>query len=152
MRPRECSGEIDSTYLDRGLDAARENVTIDGKTYGLVYNALYQGVYYNKTMFEENGWEVPETQEELLAIIEDCKAKGITPFASHMVDTWSIGNVTMQFAMNDVFNQNPEWGDQFRAGEVSFADSQEIQTAYQYNKLIFDNTFPGDLLNGTDGL
>lgn len=140
--PQGVLGEIDSTYLDRGLDAARENVTIDGKTYGLVYNALYQGVYYNKTMFEENGWEVPETQEELLAIIEDCKAKGITPFASHMVDTWSIGNVTMQFAMNDVFNQNPEWGDQFRAGEVSFADSQEMQTAYQYNKLIFDNTFP----------
>lgn len=140
--PQGVLGEIDSTYLDRGLDAARENVTIDGKTYGLVYNALYQGVYYNKTMFKENGWEVPETQEELLAIIEDCKAKGITPFASHMVDTWSIGNVTMQFAMNDVFNQNPEWGDQFRAGEVSFADSQEMQTAYQYNKLIFDNTFP----------
>lgn len=78
-------GEIDATYLDRGLDAARENVTIDGKTYGLVYNALYQGVYYNKTMFAENGWEVPTTQEELQAIIDDCNAKGIVPFASHMV-------------------------------------------------------------------
>ena len=139
--PLGVLGEIDTEYLDRGLDAARENVTIDGKTYGLVYNALYQGVYYNRTMFEENGWEVPETQEELRAIIDDCKAKGITPFASHMVDTWSIGNVTMQFAMNDVFNKDPQWGDKFRAGEVSFADSQEMQTAYQYNKLIFDNTY-----------
>ena len=47
--PQGILSEIDATYLDRGLDAARENVTIDGKTYGLVYNALYQGVYYNKT-------------------------------------------------------------------------------------------------------
>lgn len=140
--PQGVLGEIDDTYLDRGLDAARENVTIDGKTYGLVYNAMYQGVYYNKTMFEENGWEVPKTIDDLQAIIDDCKAKGITPFASHMVDTWSIGNVTMQFMMNDVFNKDPEWGDKFRAGEVSFSDSEEAQTAYEYNKLIYDNTFP----------
>lgn len=139
--PLGVLGTIDDTYLDRGLDAARENVTVDGKTYGMVYNALYQGVYYNKAMFEENGWEIPKTQDDLQKIIDDCNAKGITPFASHMVDTWSIGNVTMQFAMNDVFNKDPEWGDKFRAGEVSFADSKEFQTAYEYNKLIFDNTF-----------
>lgn len=140
--PQGVLGEIDGAYLDRVLDAASENVTVDGKVYGLVYNALYQGVYYNKDMFAENGWEVPKTQEDLQAIIDDCHAKGITPFASHMVDTWSIGNVTMQFAMNDVFNKDPKWGDKFRAGEVSFSDSEEFQTAYSYNKLIFDNTFP----------
>ena len=139
--PQGILGEIDETYLSAGLDAARENVTIDGKTYGLVYNALYQGVYYNKDMFEENGWSVPNTQEELQAIIDDCNEKGIIPFASHMVDTWSIGNVTMQFMMNDVFNNEPDWGDKFRAGETSFSDSEAAQTAYSYNKLIYDNTF-----------
>ena len=139
--PQGILAEIDAEYLDAGLDAARENVTIDGKTYGLVYNALYQGVYYNKTMFAENGWEVPTTQEELQAIIDDCNEKGIVPFASHMVDTWSIGNVTMQFMMNDVFNNDPTWGDKFRAGEVSFSDSAEAQTAYKYNELIFNNTY-----------
>lgn len=139
--PQGILAEIGEEYLAAGLDAARENVTIDGKTYGLVYNALYQGVYYNRTMFEENGWEVPKTIEELQAIIDDCIAKGITPFASHMVDTWSIGNVTMQFMMNDVFNNDPTWGDKFRAGEVSFADSEAAQTAYKYNELIFNNTY-----------
>jgi ABC-type glycerol-3-phosphate transport system substrate-binding protein len=93
-------------------------------------------------MFEENGWSVPTTLDELQAIIDDCNAKGITPFASHMVDTWSIGNVTMQFMMNDVFNNDPTWGDEFRAGEVSFSEDEAAQTAYQYNKLIYDNTFP----------
>ena len=135
-------GEIDGAYVDRGLDAAKENVTVDGKTYGLVYNALYQGVYYNRALFEENNWDIPKTQEDLQKIIDDCNAKGITPFASHMVDTWSIGNVTMQFMMNDVFNKTPDWGDKFRNGEVSFADSEEMKTAYNYNKLICDNTFP----------
>ena len=139
--PQGVLGEIDSTYLDRGMDAAREYVTIDGKTYGLVYNAMYQGVYYNKAMFKENGWEIPKTLDDLQAIIDDCKEKGITPFASHMVDTWSIGNMSMQFAMNDVFNKTPDWGDKFRAGEVSFSDSEDMQNALNYNKLIYDNTF-----------
>lgn len=139
--PMGVLAPINETYLDKGLDAAKENVTIDGTTYGLVYNALYQGVYYNRTMFEENGWEIPTTLDELQAIIDDCNEKGITPFASHMVDTWSIGNVTMQFMMNDVFNNDPAWGDKFRAGEVSFSDSEAAQTAYEYNKLIFDNTY-----------
>ena len=138
--PQGVLGEIDSTYLDRGLDASRENVTIDGKTYGLVYNAMYQGVYYNKAMFKENGWEIPKTLDDLQVIIDDCKEKGITPFASHMVDTWSIGNMSMQFAMNDVFNKTPDWGDKFRAGEVSFSDSEDMQNALNYNKLIYDNT------------
>ena len=139
--PQGVLGEIDSTYLDRGMDAARENVTIDGKTYGLVYNAMYQGVYYHKAMFKDNGWEIPKTLDDLQAIIDDCKEKGITPFASHMVDTWSIGNMSMQFAMNDVFNKTPDWGDKFRAGEVSFSDSEDMQNALNYNKLIYDNTF-----------
>lgn len=139
--PMGVLAPIEEEYLDKGLDAARENVTIDGTTYGLVYNALYQGVYYNRAMFEENGWSVPTTLDELQAIIDDCNEKGITPFASHMVDTWSIGNVTMQFMMNDVFNNDPEWGDKFRAGEVSFAEDEAAQTAYQYNQLIFENTF-----------
>ena len=134
--------EIDSKYTDKVLDAANKNVTFDGKIYGLVYNALYQGVYYNRAMFEENGWEIPKTQDELKAIIDDCNAKGITPFASHMVDTWSIGNVTMQFLMNDVFNKNPAWGDDFRAGKVSFSEDKDAQTCYEYNKLIYENTFP----------
>lgn len=125
--PKGVLGEIDEKYLDRGLDAARENVTVDGKTYGLVYNAMYQGVYYNKQMFKDNGWSVPETQEDLQKIIDDCKAKGITPFASHMVDTWSIGNVTMQFMMNDVFNKDENWGDKFRNGETSFLTVKRLR-------------------------
>jgi ABC-type glycerol-3-phosphate transport system substrate-binding protein len=63
------------------------------------------------------------------------------PFATHYVDTWSIGNVTMQFAVNDVFRKTPDWGDQFRAGKVNFADSPGYKHCYEYNKLIYDNTW-----------
>src|SRR5690554_3763897 len=109
------------SYLNNILDAAIPGVTIDGKIYGMVFNGLYQGVYYNRQMFKELGLKVPTTLAELDEVINKLKAKGITPFASHMVETWSIGNMVMQFAINDVFAKTPDWGDQFRAGKVSFA-------------------------------
>ncbi len=128
-------------YMENILDAAKEGVTLDGKVQGMTFNCLYQGVYYSREIFNKLGLTVPKTHEELAAIIETLKANGITPFASHMVDTWSIGNVTMQFAVNDVFNKNATWGDDFRAGKVSFETSPEYKTAYEYNKLIYDNTW-----------
>jgi ABC-type glycerol-3-phosphate transport system substrate-binding protein len=129
------------SYLKNVLDAAIPGVTIKGKTYGMVFNCLYQGVYYNRKLFAENGIKVPATQAELATVISKLKAKGITPFATHMVDTWSIGNITMQFAINDVFNKTPNWGDQLRAGKVSYATSAEFKKCYEYNKLIYDNTW-----------
>lgn len=140
--PLGVLGDLTGTAaVDRVLDDATAGVTVDGKVYGVVYNALYQGVYYNRALFEEYGVEIPTTQEELQAVIDTFKEAGITPFASHFVDGWSIGNVTMQFAINGVFSQYPTWGDDFRDGKVSFADSEEYKTCYEYNKLIYDNTF-----------
>ncbi len=129
------------SYLQRVLPAAIPGVTAKGKTYGIVYNCLYQGVYYNRKIFTENGLKIPGTQTELAEVINKLKAKGITPFATHMVDTWSIGNITMQFAINEVFNKAPNWGHQFRAGKESFAKSAAYKKCYEYNKLIYDNTW-----------
>ncbi len=128
-------------YMSRVMDAAIPGVTVDGKVEGLVYNALYQGVYYNRKIFKDNNIEVPKTLDELNAVIDKLKSLNITPFATHFLDTWSIGNITMQFAINDVFGKEPKWGDKFRAGEVSFEKSAEYRKCYGYNKLIFDNTW-----------
>jgi len=128
-------------YLKNVLSAAVTSGSYKGKTYGVVFNALYQGVYYNRKFFKDNGIAVPKTQADLKKVIEKCKALGVTPFATHFKDGWSIGNVTMQFAINDVFSKNAAWGDQFRAGKVNYAASPEFKTCYGYNKLLYDNTW-----------
>jgi raffinose/stachyose/melibiose transport system substrate-binding protein len=55
---------------------------LNGKLYGLPdeYESMF--LYYNKTLFEKNGWTPPKTLEELQQIAEDAKSKGITPFAA----------------------------------------------------------------------
>lgn len=128
-------------YLNKVLPAAIGSGTYDGKVYGVVYNALYQGVYYNRALFAKAGLSVPKTQAELADVIKKFNEMGVKPFATHFVDAWSIGNITMQFAINDVFNKYSTWGDDFRAGLQSFVLSPEYRAAYGYNKLIYDNTW-----------
>lgn len=59
--------------------ALLDQVSIDGGIYLLpVSNAMY-GIYYNKTLMEEQGWEVPATFAELESLCEAIQAEGMLP-------------------------------------------------------------------------
>ncbi|MDF2613008.1 MAG: carbohydrate transporter substrate-binding protein [Clostridia bacterium] len=122
-------------------DAALPSVKINEKAYGLPYNALYQGVIYNKAIFDKYHLAVPATQAELHHIVKSLKEVGVTPFASHFQDSWSVGNMTMQFAMNEVFNLYPFFGDDIRSGNRQFSSSLEFQSCIKLNKYILDYTW-----------
>ena len=128
-------------YLKNVLDDAVKSATFNGVTYGVEFNALYQGVYYNRKIFKDNGLSIPKTQADLAALIKKLNSLGITPFATHFLDLWSIGNITMQFAINDIFLKTPGWANDFRAGRINYATSPDARAIYQYNKLIYDNTW-----------
>lgn len=121
--------------------AAYDKLKVDGKNYALPYTCVYQGVFYNKKIFADNNLQVPKTYAELQAIVKTLKAKGITPFATHFKDNWNIGNMTMQFAMSEVFNKNPNWGADLYSGKVTFETSPEYKSVFEHMKDIYDNTF-----------
>lgn len=62
----------------------------DGKLYGLPRNTDIQLIYYNQKMFEDNGWSVPATYDELMAVCSDIKAAGFTPIAMDGGDGWPM--------------------------------------------------------------
>lgn len=69
---------------------APELSTYDGKNYGYVFESSngFQGLIYNKDVFEENGiTELPKTLDEFYGICDQLKEKGITPIAMPS-DTW----------------------------------------------------------------
>lgn len=75
--------------------SSRNSFTPDGKTfgqgnlYGVSPTAEVVGVYYNKTIFAANGWEVPETFEAFTQLLADIKAKGLTPISFGSLDGWN---------------------------------------------------------------
>lgn len=62
----------------------------DGELYGLPRNTDVAGFYYNQKMFEDNGWKVPTTYDELLALAGTIKDAGIVPLAMDGGDGWPL--------------------------------------------------------------
>ena len=60
----------------------------DGKQYFVPISYYPWAVFYRKSVFEKNGWEAPETQDELMSLMKDMQGKGITPFAFGDKDGW----------------------------------------------------------------
>lgn len=78
--------ETKSAYLD--MDKQLEFIPQDG-TYGLPYAANAAGILYNKDMFEQHGWETPETWNEFTTLCEQIQSEGVQPLYFGFKDTWT---------------------------------------------------------------
>lgn len=78
--------DIKPAYVDilEGL----EFVPTEG-TYGVPYVANAAGVLYNREMFQEHGWEIPETWNEFISLCEEIEEEGIQPLYFGFKDVWT---------------------------------------------------------------
>ena len=94
-------------------------VPMDG-IYGVPYVANAAGMLYNVDMFEEHGWQIPETWDELIDLCEEIKAEGeVAPFYLGYLDTWTIlspwNSITVNMVPSDLARE-------VNAGSAKFAD------------------------------
>lgn len=165
--------------------ASRNSFTPDGKTfgqgnlYGVSPTAEVVGVYYNKGIFEANGWKVPTTFDEFTQLLADIKAKGITPISFGSLDGWNAIHewsavqhllVGPEYINNFVYGVNnatfdtpenqeaarimQEWVDKgyFSDGfsGIGYDDSNKLFKAGQGAMTITGSWLAGELINDTD--
>ncbi len=130
---KDCYEKIEKRALD--------SVTLDGIVYGLPYDAFYQGVIYNKNIFDKYQLQPPKTLEDLEYIILKLKKNKVTPFAGHFQESWKIGNMTMQFLMNDIFSSKQNWGELFRQGKYNFSGNEAVLHSLEQNESILENSW-----------
>ena len=108
--------DIKDSYVDI-LEALE--ITPKEGTYGVPYAANAAGILYNKDMFEEHGWEIPETWGELIDLCEEIRSEGILPFYFGFRDTWTClapwNSLAVALAPADTCKQ-------VNAGETTFTD------------------------------
>lgn len=84
---------------------AAEQMTIDGKLYGMPMNLEGYGFIYNKDLFKQAGiTEKPLTLTALREAADKLKAAGITPFANGYQEWFVLGNHNV----NVPFAQQPD--------------------------------------------
>ncbi len=77
---------------DQGM--IKNAVSYKGKVYGLDMGGVaYNGMFYNKTIFEENGYKEPGTWAEFEEICNGLLAKGIYPITVGGADAWPLTSV-----------------------------------------------------------
>ncbi len=97
------------------------------------------GIYYNKTMFEEKGWEVPKTYEELIALCDNiyenhCKGKPdnqkIYPFvcSSDIFNYWDfiVQNWVVQIMGIDAY---------YEYAKMASKDNYAMESVYSQAKV-----------------
>ena len=78
-------------YIEYGfIPGSLDGFMKDGELYGLPRNTDVAGFYYNQKMFEDNGWKVPTTYDELLELAGTIKDAGIVPLAMDGGDGWPL--------------------------------------------------------------
>lgn len=75
----DLTSAVDYKLFD---DSAMNLTKVDGKSYSIPWLTLdTRAVYYNKDMFEKNGWQLPKTFTEFQNLLVTIKAAGITPIS-----------------------------------------------------------------------
>ncbi|MCE5240312.1 extracellular solute-binding protein [bacterium] len=87
----DLTADLDASnkaWRSRLVASSLDSYTYDGKTYGVPYLLQCTFFLYNKDLFAKNGWKVPQSWDELLALCDNIKAKGLTPLALGNMQKW----------------------------------------------------------------
>ena len=82
---KPCTETIDPEYL--------KSAEIDGKNYIAPISLAYLGIYYEENSFKEKGYEVPETWDDLVALVDKMQENGDTPFILSNKEGWTISDM-----------------------------------------------------------
>lgn len=83
-------GDVSDVYPIKGLpDTFKKQATAkDGKQYFVPQNYYPWAVFYRKSLWQEKGYEVPTTFDQLKTLATKMQADGLTPFAFGEKDGW----------------------------------------------------------------
>lgn len=108
-------------FLNNYKTADINQVTLDGAVYLLPTNLTILGIYYNKTMFDEHGWEVPENFDELKSLADTIRLAGIDPLSAQFELAGNGFFDLFTLAKTDFLSTTAgrQWERDFQAGKAS---------------------------------
>lgn len=141
------------SFEDLGLDsdAINENysqawidlTTVEGDQYGVVAKANSKStVWYKPDSLQQLGAEIPATWDELLALTDQYKQEGKTPWAVGAGDGWPL---TDWFESIYLYQSGPDKYDQLFSGELAFNDQSVKDALTEMLKVINGDNLPGGI-------
>ena len=148
--PTEWLGGMD--YLQQQYDQDWIDMSmVDGEVGGIWYRTNVKSlVWYVPSVFEEEGYEIPETWDELMALSDQMVDDGHTPWSIAMESAGATGWVGTDWIEDIMLRiHEPQVYDDWIANDVPF-DSPEVREAFEIlGEIWFDDDY---VLGGTDSI
>lgn len=133
-------------WQEKLLPWAYNSGILNGELYSIPITYESMILYYNKTLFEANGWEVPTTLDELEAIAAEMVDMGIMPFTYGNADWQPSNEHLMGIYLNNY--AGPDNVYQALIGEKPWTDPEFAGATALLSEQISDlGWFSGDLSN-----
>lgn len=127
------------TFLPWALDLGK----VEGKLYSIPSELETMILYYNKTLFQQKGWQPPKTLDELSALADKIKAAGVIPFGHGNAD-WRPTN---EWFVTEYLNHyaGPQKVYDALSGKAKWDDPDFVQAISMLNDLQQKGYFMGGL-------
>jgi N-acetylglucosamine transport system substrate-binding protein len=134
------------TFAETLVPGSQVSGAFDGVQNALNLSLTVIGIWYSSTFMDENGYEYPQTWEDMMALCEEIKGTGIAP--------WVTTGIHPQYLRQFVFDQmlwklDPE---AMRNIENLEPDAWKAPAVTEVLEAIFQLSDRGYLLEGWEGL
>lgn len=130
----------DETLRQGFLPSVVQAGSLEGKIYGVPMRGMQPVMlFYNKSLFAQNGLQPPRTWEDLQKAVAALKAKKITPFALGGTDAWTQ-LMWLEYLLDRI--GGPEVFKKIQNGDSSaWGDPAVLKAARTVEQLIDDGAF-----------
>ena len=134
--------DLGSKYSSAGTSV----YSYDGNIYALPGISWFEGIYFNKTMFEENNIELPTTFDEYLAVCKQFQDLGIKPLAAGLKSWEPMLKNSMAFVAAEYLSTDAgaSFGEDYRNGEAKLDGTWNVYLE-KWSEMISSGVYTTDM-------
>lgn len=138
----EPLNDLGAKYSDAGTSV----YSYDGSVYALPGISWFEGIYFNKGLFEENNIELPKTFDEYIAVCKKFEEAGITPLAAGLKSWEPMLKNSMAFVAAEYLSTDAgkDFGEKYRNGEVTL-DGTWNEYLEKWSEMISEGVYTTDM-------
>lgn len=101
-----------------------DSISKDGKLYYVPGPAQVRGIVYNKTLFEERGWQVPQNYDEFIALCQTIEQSGMRSIQLGFENSEVLDTAFTGYSYGDCYStpEDAQWIADYNNGTGSFGD------------------------------
>lgn len=137
LQPLSSCSNIDMAQMESMYGASLDDFTIDGEVYGFLFKSGMKGtIWYSPPAFEDAGYEVPETYDDLIALSDQIVAAGGTPWSVAEEAGGGTGFPGSDFIQQFLIKESgPDVYDAVASGETPYSDAAVAAAWEKYGEV-----------------